>query len=35
MDDGVSLTEYEMASNAGMTDGLVVSPVNIDGIASA
>ena len=35
MDDGVSLTEFEMASNAGMTDGLVVSPVSIDGIASS
>ena len=34
MDDGMSLTEFEMASNAGMTDGLVVSPVSIDGIAS-
>lgn len=35
MDDGVSLTEFEMASNAGMTDGLVVSPVSVDGIASS
>ena len=35
MDDGMSLTEFEMASNAGMTDGLVVSPVSIDGIASS
>lgn len=35
MDDGMLLTEFEMASNAGMTDGLVVSPVNIDGIASS
>ena len=35
MDDGMSLTEFEMASNAGMTDGLVVSPVSVDGIASA
>lgn len=35
MDDGMSLTEYEMASNAGMTDGLVVSPVSVDGIASS
>lgn len=34
MDDGMSLTEFEMASNAGMTDGLVVSPVSVDGIAS-
>lgn len=33
MDDGMSLTEFEMASNAGMTDGLVVSPVSVDGIA--
>lgn len=35
MDDGMSLTEFEMASNAGMTDGLIVSPVSIDGIASS
>ena len=35
MDDGMSLTEFEMASNAGMTDGLVVSPVSVDGIASS
>lgn len=35
MDDGMSLTEFEMASNAGVTDGLVVSPVSIDGIASS
>lgn len=35
MDDGMSLTEFEMASNAGMTDGLVVSPVSADGIESA
>ena len=35
MDDGMSLTEFEMASNAGMTDGLVVFPVSVDGIASA
>lgn len=35
MDDGMSLTEFEMASNAGMTDGLVVSPVSADGIASS
>lgn len=35
MDDGMSLTEFEMASNAGMTDGLVVSPVSVDGIANA
>ena len=35
MDDGMSLTEFEMASNAGMTDGLVVSPVSMDGIASS
>lgn len=35
MDDGMSLTEFEMASNAGMTDGLVVSPVSVYGIASA
>ena len=35
MDDGMLLTEDEMASNAGMTDGLVVSPVSVDGIASA
>lgn len=34
MDDGMPLTEFEMASNAGMTDGLVVSPVSVDGIAS-
>jgi len=34
MDDGMSLTEFEMASNAGVTDGLVVSPVSVDGIAS-
>lgn len=35
MDDGMLLTEDEMASNAGMTDGLVVSPVSVDGIASS
>lgn len=35
MDDGMSLTEFEMASNAGMTDGLIVSPVSVDGIASS
>lgn len=35
MDDGMSLTEFEMASNAGVTDGLVVSPVSVDGIASS
>lgn len=35
MDDGMSLTEFEIASNAGMTDGLVVSPVSVDGIASS
>lgn len=35
MDDGMSLTEFEMASNAGVTDGLIVSPVSIDGIASS
>ena len=35
MDGGMSLTEFEMASNAGMTDGLVVFPVSVDGIASA
>lgn len=35
MDDGMSLTEFEMASNAGMTDGLVASPVSVDGIASS
>lgn len=35
MDDGMSLTEFEMASNAGMTDGLIVSPVSIDGIVSS
>lgn len=35
MDNGMSLTEFEMASNAGVTDGLVVSPVSIDGIASS
>lgn len=35
MDDGMPLTEFEMASNAGMTDGLIVSPVSIDGIASS
>lgn len=35
MDDGMLLTEFEMASNAGVTDGLVVSPVSVDGIASA
>lgn len=35
VDDGMSLTEFEMASNAGMTDGLIVSPVSIDGIASS
>lgn len=35
MDDGMLLTEFEMASNAGMTDGLVVSPVSVDGIASS
>ena len=35
MDDGMALTEFEMASNAGMTDGLVVSPVSVDGIANA
>lgn len=34
MDDGMLLTEFEMASNAGVTDGLVVSPVSVDGIAS-
>mgnify|MGYP002871470492 FL=1 len=35
MDDGVFLTEDEMASNAGVTDGLIVSPVSVDGIANA
>lgn len=35
MDDGMSLTEFEMASNAGVTDGLIVSPVSVDGIASS
>lgn len=35
MDDGMLLTEFEMASNAGMTDGLIVSPVSIGGIASS
>lgn len=35
MDDGMLLTEFEMASNAGATDGLVVSPVSVDGIASS
>lgn len=35
MDDGISLTEFEMASNAGVTDGLIVLPVSADGIASA
>ena len=35
MDDGMLLTEDEMASNAGATDGLIVSPVSVDGIASA
>ena len=35
MDDGMSLTEFEMASNAGVTDGLIVSPVSADGIASS
>ena len=35
MDDGMLLTEDEMASNAGMTDELIVSPVSVDGIGSA
>lgn len=35
MDDGMLLTEDEMASNAGVTDGLIVSPVSVDGIASS
>ena len=35
MDNGMSLTEFEMASNAGVTDGLIVSPVSADGIASS
>lgn len=35
MDDGMLLTEDEMASNAGATDGLIVSPVSVDGIANA
>lgn len=35
MDNGMSLTEFEMASNAGVTDGLIVSPVSVDGIASS
>lgn len=32
LDDGMLLTEDEMASNAGVTNGLVVSPVSVDGI---
>ena len=35
MDDGMLLTEDEMASNTGVTDGLIVSQVSADGIASA
>ena len=35
LDDGMLLTEDEMASNAGVTDGLIVSPVSVDGIGSA